>query len=106
MGGEIILQTALTLPGKVIGFIGIDNFKQFVTSFTPQEEKQVSEFMQDLKTNFDSTATMYTRLALFPQGYPDTNSVNRVVRSIRQTDSVVAIKALESLMILHLSPRD
>jgi len=102
MGGEIILQTALTLPGKVIGFIGIDNFKQFVTSFTPQEEKQVSEFMQDLKTNFDSTATMYTRLALFPQGYPDTNSVNRVVRSIRQTDSVVAIKALESLMYFAL----
>ena len=102
MGGEIILQTALSFPAKVIGFIGIDNFKQFVTSFTPQEEKQVSDFMQSLKTNFDTTATMYTRLALFPQGYSDTNSVNRVIRSIRQTDSAVAIKALESLMYFAL----
>ena len=102
MGGEIILQTALSFPAKVIGFIGIDNFKQFVTSFTPQEEKQVSDFMQSLKTNFDTTATMYTRLALFPRGYSDTNSVNRVIRSIRQTDSAVAIKALESLMYFAL----
>ena len=102
MGGEIILQTALSFPAKVIGFIGIDNFKQFVTSFTPQEEKQVSDFMQSLKSNFDTTATMYTRLALFPRGYSDTNSVNRVIRSIRQTDSAVAIKALESLMYFAL----
>jgi pimeloyl-ACP methyl ester carboxylesterase len=98
MGGEIILQTALTLPGKVIGFIGIDNFKQFVTAFTPKDEKEINEFMQSLKTNFDTTATTYTRLALFPQRYPDTSSVNRVVHSLQQTDSIVAIKALESLM--------
>ena len=102
MGGEIILQTALTLPGKVIGFIGIDNFKQFVTSFTPKDENEINEFMQSLKTNFDTTATMYTRLALFPQGYKDTISVNRVVNSLQQTDSMVAIKALESLMYFAL----
>ena len=29
MGGEIILQTALSLTDKVVGFIGIDNFKYF-----------------------------------------------------------------------------
>ena len=98
MGGEVILQTALSSPGKVIGFIGVDNFKHFVTSFTPQEERQINDFMQGLKTNFDTTATMYTRLALFPRDYSDTFAVNRVIRSIQQTDTVVAIKALESLM--------
>src|SRR6185436_6369694 len=102
MGGEVILKTALKFPDKVIGFIGIDNFKQFVTSFTPKDEKDINEFMQSLKTNFDTTATMYTKLALFPQGYPDTTSVNRVVHSLQQTDSLVAIKALESLMYFAL----
>jgi pimeloyl-ACP methyl ester carboxylesterase len=36
MGGEIILQTAPSLKDKVIGFIGIDNFKDFATAFTPE----------------------------------------------------------------------
>jgi pimeloyl-ACP methyl ester carboxylesterase len=98
MGGEIILQTALTIPGKVIGFIGIDNFKQFVTAFTLQEEKEINEFLQSLKTNFDTTATMYTKLALFPPGYTDSISMNRVIRSIQEADTIAAIKSLESLM--------
>ncbi len=102
MGGEIILQTALTMPGKIIGFIGVDNFKQFVTSLTPKDEKEINDFMQSLKTDFDTTAMMYTKAALFPHGYPDTTSVNRVIRSITQTDSVVAIKALESLLSFAL----
>ncbi|HET9433316.1 MAG TPA: alpha/beta hydrolase, partial [Chitinophagaceae bacterium] len=102
MGGEIILQTALTLPGKVIGFIAIDNFKHFVTSFTPREEKEINDFMKGLKSNFDTTAATYTRLALFPRDYSDTNSINRGIRSIQQVDTVVAIKALESLMYFAL----
>jgi hypothetical protein len=53
--------------------------------------------MQSLKTNFDTTATTYTSWP-FSAGYPDTSSVNRVVHSLQQTDSIVAIKALESLM--------
>ena len=104
MGGEIILQTALTFPDKVIGFIVIDNFKHFVTAFTPKEEREINSFLEDLKTSFDTTATMYTRLALFPRGYTDTISVNRVVRSIQETDTIVAIKALESLM--HFALKD
>ena len=104
MGGEIILQTALTIPGKVIGLIGIDNFKQFVTAFTPQEEKEINDFLQSLKTNFDTTATMYTKLALFPPGYADSISMNRVIRSIQDADTVAAIKSLESLM--HFALKD
>ena len=104
MGGEIVLQTALTLPRKVIGLIGIDNFKQFVTAFTAQEEKEINEFLGALKTNFDTTATMYTKLALFPPDYADSNSMNRVIRSIQETDTVAAIKSLESLM--HFALKD
>ena len=106
MGGEIILQTALTIPGKIVGFIGVDNFKDFVTSFTPKEEKEINAFLQDLKTNFDTTATMYTKLALFPPGYKDTIPMIRVIRSIREADTIAAIKSLESLMHFALKDSD
>jgi pimeloyl-ACP methyl ester carboxylesterase len=98
MGGEIILQTALSLKDKVIGFIGVDNFKDFTTSFSPQQEQEIKGFFDAMKTNFDTTAAMYTSMALFPAGSTDTVSVNRVIRSIQESDSVMAIQTLESLM--------
>ena len=106
MGGEIILQTALSIPGKIVGFIGVDNFKDFVTSFTPKEEKEINAFLQNLKTNFDTTATRYTKLALFPPGYKDTVSMIRVIRSIQEADTIAAIKSLESLMHFALKDSD
>jgi pimeloyl-ACP methyl ester carboxylesterase len=98
MGGEIILQTALSAKDKVIGFIGIDNFKDFTTSFTPQQEEEIKGFFDAMKTNFDTTAAKYTSIALFPVGSTDTVSINRVIRSIQESDSVMAIQTLESLM--------
>lgn len=102
MGGEIILQTALSLKDKVIGFIGVDNFKDFTTSFTPQQEQEIKGFFDAMKTNFDTTAAMYTSMALFPAGSTDTVSINRVIRSIQESDSVMAIQTLESLMNFSL----
>lgn len=104
MGGEIILQTALSLKDKVVGFIGIDNFKYFTTAFTLQQEQEIKGFFYTLTTNFDTTVTMYTRMALFPEGYADTSSINRVLHSMQEADSVVAIQSLESLM--HFSLKD
>jgi pimeloyl-ACP methyl ester carboxylesterase len=102
MGGEIILQTALSLKDKVIGFIGVDNFKDFTTSFTPQQEQEIKGFFDVLKQSFDTTVEMYTKMALFPQGSADSVSINRVVRSIQGSDSVIAIQTLESLMNFSL----
>jgi pimeloyl-ACP methyl ester carboxylesterase len=102
MGGEIILQTALSLPGKIIGFTGIDNFKDFTTAFTPQQEQEINGFFEALKTNFDTTAAAYGKAALFPPGYTDTVSINRVITDIQRADSIVAIQSLESLMRFSL----
>ena len=35
MGGEIILDAESKIPGKVIGLVGIDNFKNVSSSFNP-----------------------------------------------------------------------
>jgi pimeloyl-ACP methyl ester carboxylesterase len=41
-------------------------------------------------------------MALFPQGSTDSVSINRVLRSIQESDSVIAIQTLESLMNFSL----
>jgi pimeloyl-ACP methyl ester carboxylesterase len=98
MGGEIVLQAALTAPEKIIGVIAVDNFKIFVSKYSEKDKEDIDGFMQALKTTFDTTAAMYTAAALFPPGSGDSASINRVIKSVQQSDSVVAIKSLESLM--------
>jgi len=85
MGGDIILEAALAQPDKVIGFVGIDNFKAFVDSFTVDEKRWIDSFMAACRTHFDSTAIKYSRQTLFPPNYADTASVNRVgIESLRK----------------------
>ena len=104
MGGDIILQAALSMPDKIIGFIAVDTFKGFTTKFSAEEEQQISAFIRALKTNFDSTATVYSKLALFPANYGDTASVNRVIRNIQEADPEIAIQSLES--VIQFTPKE
>lgn len=102
MGGQIILQAALTQPSKIIGFIGVDNFKDFFVEFTAEEDQGIKDFMQDLRASFDTTATRYCKVALFPPNYVDTAAMNRVIRSVQLADSIMAIQSLESAMLFTL----
>ncbi|MFT3750362.1 MAG: alpha/beta hydrolase [Agriterribacter sp.] len=79
MGGDIILKAADSVPSKMIGFIGIDNFKEPVpTRYSPETIKQIDSFFVRMENNFDTVATAFSRASLFPPGYADTASVNRV----------------------------
>ncbi|QEC65944.1 alpha/beta hydrolase [Panacibacter ginsenosidivorans] len=94
MGGDIILNVAYTIPERIVGFIGIDNFKDVGVPLTPQQHSQMDEFMHALSTNYKETVRAYCKTALFPPNYADTVSVNRVLNDVANTDSTVAIKAL------------
>ncbi len=98
MGGNIILDVAHKIPEKIIGFVGIDNFKDETKAFTPEQQAQIDTFMHSLQSNFDATVAGYSYGALFPPQYRDSISMKRVISDIQQTDSIVAIGALESLM--------
>lgn len=102
MGGDIILQVANKIPGKIVGFIGIDNFKDIVTGFTPEEQKGIDDFFSTLRSNYDSIAALYCRSTLFPQDYTDSVSVNRVIKDVQHMDTTVAIQTLESLLAYSL----
>jgi len=97
MGGDIILDIAFKIPDRIVGFIGIDNFKDVGVPLTPDQRAQVDEFMRALSTNYKETVKAYSKANLFPPNYADSNSVNRVLKDIANTDSVVAMKTLSGI---------
>ncbi|HEX5155289.1 MAG TPA: alpha/beta hydrolase [Parafilimonas sp.] len=98
MAGDIVVETALARPGDVIGIIGIDNLNDFTSSFSSEEQKQIDDFIGASKQNFTETVVAYTKGSLFPENYADTISVNRVINSIKQTDSTIAANTLAGVI--------
>jgi hypothetical protein len=53
MGGDIILRVADSIPSKIVGFVGVDNFKDPIqTSYSPEEQQQIDTFFVQLRTKF------------------------------------------------------
>jgi pimeloyl-ACP methyl ester carboxylesterase len=99
MSGDIMLEAAKNFSEPVIGIIGIDNLTDISDKpLTPEQMKLINDWFHVLETKFDSTASDYCRTSLFPPGYKDTASINRVIYSVTNTDSVVAIATLKSLL--------
>ncbi|MBG9377827.1 alpha/beta hydrolase [Panacibacter sp. DH6] len=98
MSGDVILDVAYKIPERIVGFIGIDNFKEIGVAMTPEQLLQVAGFMKALDTNYRKVAGEYSRMSLFPKDYKDSASINRVINDITNTDSVVAAKSLQGLM--------
>ncbi len=96
MGGDIILEIALNLPDKVIGFVGVDNFKDVGLESGPEEKQQMDSFVASLESNYTFVAQSFSRNFLF---HPTTDStiVERVVADIVNSDSVVAHASIKSL---------
>lgn len=94
MGGNIILEVANHLPNKVIGFIGIDNFKDLGAAINQEE---VEGFLEVMEKDFANTVEAYARGALFHPA-SDTASIKRVVTDFRTANPEVAVKALRGLL--------
>ncbi len=96
MGGDIVLEAALNNPEKVIGIIGIDNFKGPTFEKSEEMENFFSDFIQSLRENYREVAGDFARKYLF---HPNTDSliVERVVSDFQNSDPNVAIGSIESL---------
>lgn len=98
MSGDVNLIVANRIPATIAGFVGVDNLKGVITSFSPEEQKGIGEFLTAIKNNFDTVATAYCYSSLFPPNYADSVSMKRVVTDVQQIDSTIAIKTLEGLI--------
>ncbi len=67
MAGEIMLQTALTNNPKIVGIVGVDNFKSIDVVLPPEQMKQMNDFFPLLEKDFKNSAPVYADLMLFHQ---------------------------------------
>lgn len=82
LGAHINLIAAALHPESVIGFIGIDIFKNAGAALPEQYQEQVRTILDNLKTDFAGTNERYARMALLtPQTPPAT--AERVVADYR-----------------------
>lgn len=88
MAGEIMLQTALSNNPKIVGIVGIDNFKIIDVAFTPEQIKQMTDFFPMLEKDFKNSAPVYADMMLF---HPTTSKdvKDRVKTDFANSDSVI-----------------
>jgi pimeloyl-ACP methyl ester carboxylesterase len=88
MAGEIMLQTALSNNSKIVGIVGVDNFKFIDVSFTPEQMKQMTDFFPMLQNDFKNSAPVYADMMLF---HPTTSKEvkERVKTDFANCDSVI-----------------
>jgi pimeloyl-ACP methyl ester carboxylesterase len=88
MAGDIMLQTALTNHSKIVGIVGVDNFKLIDVAFTPEQMKQMTDFFPMLEKDFKNSAPLYADLMLF---HPTTSTEvkDRVKTDFANSDPVI-----------------
>jgi len=88
MAGEIMLQTSLSNNSRIVGIVGVDNFKFIDVSFTPEQMKQMTDFFPMLQNDFKNSAPVYADMMLF---HPTTSKEvkDRVKTDFANSDSVI-----------------
>lgn len=94
MSGAIALETALTNPSRVMGVVGIDNFKDIGLVITPKMAKEWAGFYNAMRQNFEKSVSENMSQYLFA---PSTDSTvrKRVLTDILKTDKTLAVDCLE-----------
>jgi pimeloyl-ACP methyl ester carboxylesterase len=93
MGGDVIVEAAKLLPGRVHGLIWVDTYKTLPINRSEAElEAMIAPYRQD----FQGTAQRSVR-GMFPEG-SDPVLVSRVAGDISSAPPVVALSALESAL--------
>jgi pimeloyl-ACP methyl ester carboxylesterase len=97
MAGEIMLQTALSNNPKIVGVVGVDNFKFIDVAFTPEQMKQMTDFFPMLEKDFKNSAPLYADMMLF---HPTTSKEvkDRVKNDFANADSVIGYGTFMSQM--------
>lgn len=97
MAGEIMLQVALSNNKKIVGIVGVDNFKTIDVVFTPEQMKQMTDFFPMLENDFKNSAPVYADMMLFSPTTP--NEVkDRVKTDFANSNAVIGYKTIITQM--------
>lgn len=96
MGGDIILEAASRRPWKIIGFVGVDNFKEVGIEYTPEQLEEMKQFLSMIKMDYKNTISQFAQGMLFAES-TDARIEKRVMDDILNTSPEVSVGILESL---------
>ena len=96
MGGNVDLVAATTYPQPIIGFIGIDNFKNAGQPLAPEYQQKSEQIVQQLHQNFADTNEQYARMVLLTPQTPEAVS-DRVVKDYQEAYQPMATELIEAV---------
>jgi pimeloyl-ACP methyl ester carboxylesterase len=91
MSGTIVLQAAINQPGKVIGLVGVDNFKgQGTPPQTAAQKKEIADAIAAMRQDFKKVASQWFNEGLF---YKTTSKAirERILNDVAHADTAAAI---------------
>jgi pimeloyl-ACP methyl ester carboxylesterase len=91
MGGDVIMEAARLLPGRVEGLVWVDTYRQLGT---PRTAEQVQAMMAPFRADFEETTRTFVR-GMFPPGAEE-SLVERVAADMSAAPPAVALGALEA----------
>lgn len=94
MSGAIVLETALKNPDKIIGVVGIDNFKNTGVPVTAESKAENEKIFASIRADFKASISRYANNALFSKE-TDTLIKQRVVNDMISSDSIIAVDCME-----------
>jgi pimeloyl-ACP methyl ester carboxylesterase len=105
MGGDVILEVATQCAECVIGFIGIDNFKNAGSAMPEEFESQIAYILEMLKNDFANTSEGYARQALLSAS-TDKAIAERVVADYRHMDKEIGISLISDVFTYYGRERE
>jgi pimeloyl-ACP methyl ester carboxylesterase len=89
MGGDVVVEAARRLRGRVAGLVWVDTYRQLGD---PRPEAAIEEFAQPFRTNFVERTRSFVR-GMFPET-ADPALVERVANDMSSAPPDVAVEAL------------
>jgi pimeloyl-ACP methyl ester carboxylesterase len=91
MGGDVVVEAARRLPGRVAGLVWVDTYRQLGE---PRPQEVIDEFAQPFRTNFVERTRTFVR-GMFPEN-ADPALVERVANDMSSAPPDVGVGALVS----------
>jgi sigma-B regulation protein RsbQ len=105
LGGDVILEAANKIPDSVIGFVGVDNFKNAGTAMPPEIQKQIDQALFLMQSDFAGIAEDFARQSLITP-FTDQLIRERIMKDYKNFNPQIGISLLKSSFAYYERERE
>ncbi len=96
LGGDVNLLAATKFSEYIIGFVGVDNFKNAGLPLADEFQQKAAEIIDNMKKDAAKTNEGYARMVLLTDKTP-ASVIDRVVADYRDTGAEMSLQILEQV---------